>query len=219
MKKLFVLMAALSLLFLASCQQSECVDPQDGLTNKQDNPSGFKLLGDPRDPAEFMSSEEIEMIQSAFKNMEGKTLKNEVVKLPETRGSSIIVGDKWLLQENDIPIVNINGQYLFIKIVMLYYADGTFENTINYRFGPNGKYLKGWYTDKNEGVKNVYTSGDTKMLLEYGVSFEVELDNHPQYTKAIVTFPDPIQMQWDQRNGGDYCEVVLYPQRIKVTYK
>lgn len=220
MKKLFVLMAAFSLLILASCQQSECVDLQDGLTNEQDNPSGFKLLSDPREPAEFMSSEEITMIQNAFNEMEGKTLKNQVVKIPETRGAGILVGDRWFLQDNDIPIANINGEYLYINIVMIYYeVDNTFEDAINYRLGKNMQYTEGWYTDRYQGLKEAYKSGDNMLLFERNVRFEVELENHPQYTKAIVSFPDPIHMQWDRRNGGNSCEIVMNTQRIKVTYQ
>lgn len=203
MKKLCVLIAAVSLLFIVSCQQREEVTPTDGLVTDKEYPSGFRILGDPRDPSEFMSPEEIKTIQDAFKAMENKTLKNPVVKLPETRGGAIKVGNKWLLQEDDIPVTRmINEEYLNLKVVMIYHeSNGKFENSVSYRLSSEKIYHDVWYTDVNEGVKEVHDAGTVKLLLEYGVHFEVPLNNHPQYTKAIVNIVDPINMQWEDRKS------------------
>lgn len=209
-------MAAISLLFLVSCQQTQNDDPK-GLTTRQENPSGFNMLGDPRDPSEFMSPEKLKMIQDAFEGMENKSLKNSVKELLETRGTAKPHGPKWLLEEEDIPVANINGEYLYLAITMEYYpASNSFSTSVSYRFGKDvDTYSPGWYS---EGNTEVYVMGDKKLLLEYGVNFEIDLVNHPQYSKAKVTFLDPIQMEWDQRNGANFCEVNITPQRIKVTY-
>lgn len=216
MEKILVLMAVFSLLFIASCQKSERVDPKDGLTNEQDNPSGFKLFGDPRDPAEFMSLEKIKLIQDGFKTIKGRNLKNQVYELPETKAAVFPLGAKWYLHEQDIPILKIDDKALYISVIMIYdESDNTFSTSVSYILGTeNNFYSRGWYSENNT---EVYHKNDLIILMEEECKFEVELTDHPQYAKAIVTFINPIQMDWNRKEQR--CGIVLLMPTAEVTYQ
>lgn len=214
MKKLCVLMTGIVVLFLVSCQQKEDIELQQ--ENVEYN---FKKLGDKRNPAEFMSPEDIALVQDVFKATEGKTLKNPVTKLPQTRMGTAIEWDRgvWLLQESEIPTVKVAGQYLYTKVMMFYYEETeTFDARVSYRLGATGSTFNlGW---KQDNCKEAFVSENQVQLWIRGCYFTIPLENNPQYNEALVNFSTIIQMVWNK--GNNTCEVRMNTQPgVEVTYR
>lgn len=225
MRKIYVLMAAMSLLLLVSCQQDEKFESQsEGVTVaglEQEYGITFKKETDPRDPSEFMSPEEAKIVLDAFKRVEGRRLKNPVIKVGMSRGDAIDMGNGIMqLQELRVPICYLDGTYLYVNIVMIYDMRGQFFTTkLSSRLGEGATAVLCYTAGPST---NVYVSGDVttgfkRMLFDNDCKFDVKLTNTPEYNRATVSFP--LQMSWDQRNGyEDTCEIILDTRYIKVQY-
>lgn len=211
MKNLYILLTTVVLLFLISCQKDENDGP------KFPEPCGFEKLGDPRDPTEFLSPEKIEMLQNAFKAAEGKSLINQVFELPgKPDGMDTALGKWWMLQEDEIPIL-IEDIYFGLNIAMVYYDENNvFSTSVSYRLNKDdGTYTPGWFSKNNT---EIYFKENQRLLVQDVCEFEVELNDHPKYTKAHVTFLDPVVMAWNHGLGEVFtCEVMFKPQRIQIT--
>lgn len=218
MKTLYVLIFVCGFFILTGCQKyDETMTPKESAIT-------FKKIGDPREPSEFMSQDQIEMVQKAFRDMkQGKELKNPVIKLDEplTRGNSWKRGDGiYKLEEVNMPVTKVDGEYLYICVEMMFYEKSmTFSTLIDYRLGKGASYDFGFQTFNNT---NTYifgdgTSGRVRYLIE-DCNLEVELKNNPNYTKAVVSFI--LTMQWDERVGYENsCEAIINQKSIKITYE
>lgn len=98
MKKIGVLIILCGLLSLTSCQENEEVVQSPNVSAIT-----FQKDGDPRNPTEYMNSEEIQYIQNIFNSIKGKKLKNPVEKIipPLTRGNSEYI-DEYHYELTDI---------------------------------------------------------------------------------------------------------------------
>lgn len=217
MKTLNVLIFVCGFFLLTGCQKEEVMVSKDSAIT-------FEKIGDPRDPSEFMSQDQIEIVQKAFRDMQqGKKLRNPVRKInePFTRGNSTEEEEGiYGLEDMNCPVTNIDGEYLYICVKMLYYeASKTFSSKITYRLGKGATYKLGFKSSNNT---NTYifgdgTTGRVRYLIE-DCAFDVPLTNNPNYTKASVSFI--LTMQWDERVGYENsCEAIINQKSIKVTYK
>lgn len=221
MKNLCVLMICFGVLFLIGCQKNEEVQ-----TAVNEKPITFKKIGDPRNPVDFMSPGEIEIIQEAFNDMKGKKLKNPVIKIekPLTRAgkgdSEEIDEGVYELSERNIPITDISDEgVLYINVTLTYREkEGTFDTRINYRIGAGASYKLGYKSINNT---NTYISdtgnGINRILIDFGCRLVIDLENNPNYRNAIITFP--LVMQWDERVGYDNCcEAVINEKSVIIQY-
>lgn len=221
MKRLCVLMAAVSLLFLWSCQQNEKVELTSELL-EQDNGCGFKKEGDLRDPSEFLTPERIKEIQEVFKKFEGKKLKNPVIQLPATKSAGVFPGanDSLIIYETDIPLGKvIEGKDLYIDTDMRYLRSNEYFNAkVDYHLGIRGPLVFGFKRDGDEIWKSENDAGGTiRRLIFFNCHLNIKLNNTPNYNLAIVTFT--LQMVWDQTPGlKDVCEVVVNQRDVNVRY-
>lgn len=202
------------LLSLTSCQENEEVAQSPNLSAIT-----FQKDGDPRNPTEFMNSEEIQYIQNIFNSIKGKKLKNPVEKIipPLTRGNSEDLGNNhYELSEYNAPVKPIDGNdWLFVNVVIQFYdyATKTFDVRLSARVGTSGSY-KTCYTSK--GNTNTYIDGGYRLLVD-NATFTVPLKNTPNYNTALVRFPIP--MEWDERVGYEYsCELNIRQSDVFIQY-
>lgn len=183
MKNLCVLTICLGFLFLTGCQKSEEVTAAD-----DDAAITFKKAGDPRDPAEFMSPEDIKMIQEAFNDMKGKKLENPVIEIeqPLTKGNSVEVDqDIYLLQDMNVPTnCFIEGKRLYVCIMIMYYEKKlTFSTNITYRLGEGAAYQTGYKSYDNTTTYFIDdpVTGKNRILIDENCNLLIKLENTPNY--------------------------------------
>lgn len=221
MKKLCMLLCAIQLLFLVSCQQNENVKPESELIG-QDNRCGFVKEGDPRDPAEYLSPERIKEIQEIFKKFEGKELTHPVIQIPSTKSAGVfpLGPDSIKIYETSIPLGKaIEGKYIYIDTEITYARHTErFYGNVFYHLGQDGQQLFGFRREGDE----IWKSGDEatgiiRRLMFFNCALNIRLKNTPNYNLATVTFT--IQMVWDSKPGfADKCEVVVNQRDVKVKY-
>lgn len=209
MRKVYMLVAAFSLLFLASCQQGEILEPRSNeltaVGTEKESGVNFRKVGDPRDPSEFMTPEELKMVQALFNQYEGKTLKNQVNDL--SRGVSTN------LDESDIPVAKLDGTYCYINVEMDYFAaEGYFNTDVYFYKLWQGQTALGFSSRKNT---NMYVSTNLVILYQNNCKFDVTLINTSGYNRATVTIPT-MAMVYDKVTNT--CEIQLNPANTTIKY-
>lgn len=213
-----VLLLFLGVLFLTGCQKNEELQFAE-----EGSAIPFRKLGDPRDPAEFMSPEEIKMVQDAFNNMEGKKIDNPVVKLNSlsTKGSGEIWEKDVYLLQDIAPTVKVDGDDVFyIKAKILFYdLTLTYDSKVNYCLGSAKGPFIDFYESKNN--TNTYIAGNAitgfKRIVIGDCHFKIDVKKTPGFNAASVYVP--FSMEWDQRVGYEEgCDLVVRTDAVRVSY-
>lgn len=214
MKNIYVLMLCLGVLFLTGCQKD---DEATG-----DETVFFKKVGDPRNPADFMSREEIKVIEDAFRSVLVRKKDDPDSQIRDYLHGGRVM-DSWnstySLRVIEFPIASMEGDSLYVIVDMMYNSyDQTFSTGVTKRIGKGATYGRGYYSEDNTSIYLWDSAVNERLILFVDdCSFLMELKNTPGHNEAKVSFP--VRMVWDESVGyNNSCELLLDAKDIRVEY-
>lgn len=214
MKNIYVLMLCLGVLLLTDCQKD---DEATG-----DETVSFKKVGDPRNPADFMNREEIKVIEDAFRSILARKKDDPDSQIKDYLCGGNVMGwenGTFIIQEIGLPIASMDGDSLYIGVLLTYNPnDQTFSTNVNRRIGKGATYGMGYFSEDNTGIYLWDGAVNDRLILFVdNCSFIMELKNTPGHNEAKVSFP--VRMVWDESVGyNNSCELLLDAKDIRVEY-
>lgn len=210
MKYLSTLILLLGVFLLTGCQKDDEATGGDTVS--------FKKVGDPRNPADFMSREEIKVIEDAFLGILARKKDDPDSQIKDYLygGKAGTLGDSiYLLEGMEHPIASMEGDSLYVSVIILYNVyNQTFSVGVSKCIGNSEYYESSYYSADNTDIY-LWDSAVKDRLIMFvdNCSFLMELKNTPGHKEAKVSFP--VRMVWDE---GLSCELLLDAKDIRVEY-